>query len=256
VICNRCGCDVVLPARPTLKYCEDDLDLEIGRLNAVLTGLRAGAGADADADADARGLPDRPTHPLPVSPVEVASSPPLLGRWHHGQGFLVSGTIRIAHWDCETNPPTEFQDQALQWICDSLNAAVKAYEATAPDEFEDEESQIGSELPDAAHQAHVLTSAAVDVLTERRRQIESEGWTPSHDDQQRAVGGQLATASACYALSGAGLDESARSLWPWGDAWWKPRSRRQDLVRSCALGLAEIERIDRAAIINQNRSIP
>jgi hypothetical protein len=38
------------------------------------------------------------------------------------------------------------------------------------------------------------------------------------------------------------------ALWPWATAWWKPRDRRRNLVRAAALVLADIERIDRAAI--------
>ncbi|HHW2459226.1 TPA: AAA family ATPase [Pseudomonas aeruginosa] len=35
--------------------------------------------------------------------------------------------------------------------------------------------------------------------------------------------------------------------WPWDEQWWKPTSARRDLVKACALALAEIERLDRAA---------
>ncbi|HCE5729600.1 hypothetical protein ACP0KH_06585 [Pseudomonas aeruginosa] len=35
--------------------------------------------------------------------------------------------------------------------------------------------------------------------------------------------------------------------WPWDKDWWKPTSARRDLVKACALALAEIERLDRAA---------
>lgn len=90
-----------------------------------------------------------------------------------------------------------------------------------------------------------------DVLAERRRQIESEGWTPEHDDAHE--NGALARAAACYAI-GQTLDRKGSkarsipdwSLWPWDAKWWKPRSHRENLVRSGALILAEIERLDRA----------
>lgn len=35
--------------------------------------------------------------------------------------------------------------------------------------------------------------------------------------------------------------------WPWDEQWWKPSTARRDMVKACALGLAEIERLDRAA---------
>lgn len=63
------------------------------------------------------------------------TEPPLPGRWHHGNGVLVSGTIRIARWDCDTNPPVEFRDRMMAWMCDTLNAAVAAWERAAPDEL-------------------------------------------------------------------------------------------------------------------------
>lgn len=101
------------------------------------------------------------------------------------------------------------------------------------------------------------TTAARDVLAERRRQIEVEGWTPEHDDEHNRA--ELACAAACYALSGTPVDESlyihgrwkdVRDLfWPktWGIGWWKPTNRRRDLVKAGALILAEIERLDRTA---------
>jgi hypothetical protein len=58
----------------------------------------------------------------------VRKEPPLFGHWHHGQGYLVSGTIRISRWDCDTNPPVEFRNGLLDWMCEVLNAAVNEYQ--------------------------------------------------------------------------------------------------------------------------------
>ncbi|HGM5010198.1 TPA: hypothetical protein ACKPXC_000473 [Pseudomonas aeruginosa] len=112
-----------------------------------------------------------------------------------------------------------------------------------------------------------VPQAWLDVQSERRRQINVEGWTPEHDDEHDS--GELAAAGAAYALhaadhlnpysQGDGGDE-APSCWPWHDgiagrgegpektepAWWKPSTPRRDLVKACALALAEIERLDRA----------
>jgi hypothetical protein len=91
--------------------------------------------------------------------------------------------------------------------------------------------------------------AARDVLAERRRQIESEGYTPAHDDEYDE--GEMARAAACYALSAVGVkgnDIAQLRFWPWADEWWKPSDPRRDLVKAAALILAEIERIDRAAL--------
>lgn len=55
--------------------------------------------------------------------------PPLTGRWHHGNGVLVSGSIRIAQWDCDSNPPKEFRDEVLDWLCATLNTAIERFES-------------------------------------------------------------------------------------------------------------------------------
>lgn len=112
---------------------------------------------------------------------------------------------------------------------------------------------------------NTLTKAAQDVLAERARQVNAEGWTPDHDDEHDT--GELAIAAACYAAH-TGVDVAAhhpgtktdpaywrlsraqefvRSMWPWGAKWWKPKDRRRNLVRAAALLLAEIERLDRAS---------
>lgn len=94
---------------------------------------------------------------------------------------------------------------------------------------------------------HTMTKAAEDVLAERRRQIEREGWTPEHDDEH--VSGEMALAASCYAVVGL-TDASPTEVpawWPrqWDSSWWRPRDNRRNLVRAAALLLAEIERLDR-----------
>lgn len=102
-----------------------------------------------------------------------------------------------------------------------------------------------------AAQAGQMPQAWLDVQAERRRQITAEGWTPEHDDQHSH--GQMARAAACYALAGSSApnDGTAALLvslaWPWDEQWWKPSTARRDMVKACALALAEIERLDRAA---------
>lgn len=97
---------------------------------------------------------------------------------------------------------------------------------------------------------HSVPRAWLDVQAERRRQVEAEGWTPEHDDEHSH--GQMARAAACYALAGSSApnDGTAALLvslaWPWDEQWWKPSTARRDLVKACALALAEIERLDRA----------
>lgn len=63
---------------------------------------------------------------------------PLTGRWHHGNGVLVCGTIRIAVESFDTLPSQEFKDQMFDWMCETLNAAVAKRVTETPDEFADE----------------------------------------------------------------------------------------------------------------------
>lgn len=97
--------------------------------------------------------------------------------------------------------------------------------------------------------------AAKDVLAERERQKSVEGWTPEHDDHH--TDRELARAAAVYALHSAQppklifspeLQEEIPENWPWSKCYFKPYGPRRDLVRAGALILAEIERLDRAAI--------
>ncbi len=89
-----------------------------------------------------------------------------------------------------------------------------------------------------------ITDAQRDVLAERRRQVEAEGWTPEHDDAH--VKSELAQAAASYALAGIRFELP----WPssWDFKWYKPATRRRNLVKAGALILAEIERLDRASL--------
>lgn len=92
-----------------------------------------------------------------------------------------------------------------------------------------------------------LTPAARDVLAERARQITAEGYEPEADDIYTS--GELASASATYALLSTGVDGwRVTHHWPWGEHSLKLSEPRRMAVKSAALALAEIERIDRAAI--------
>ncbi len=105
-----------------------------------------------------------------------------------------------------------------------------------------------------AGQAGQVPQAWFDVQAERRRQVEAEGFDASHDDM--ATKGQIARAAGCYALHAGGIGtdwpdgirNGSALFWPWDKEWWKPKSARENLVRAGALILAEIERLDRAAV--------
>jgi hypothetical protein len=120
-----------------------------------------------------------------------------------------------------------------QWakFCDLLRTPTPGDSADAP-----------------VQQAGAVSDAAHDVLAERQRQISAEGWTPEHDDEHDD--GRMAVAAAYYAT----YDHQGkckgwgRILWPWDEEWCKPKDDRSNLVRAGALVIAEIERIDRAAL--------
>lgn len=126
------------------------------------------------------------------------------------------------------------------------------------------EPPLPGEVLAIAKELRAFRSAALsDIAAERHRQGDVEGFTDDHDDAH--VLGQLARAAACYAWFGSlpAGDRSTvttkpdshlawwrRSIWPstWAEYWWKPKTRREDLVRAGALIVAEIERLDRKAV--------
>jgi hypothetical protein len=102
-----------------------------------------------------------------------------------------------------------------------------------------------------------MTKAATDVLAERRRQVEVEGWSAEHDDATHDTG-QMAVAAACYALGRRYVSPKNRfgatiDMWPWPAKWWKPKGKRRNLIRAAALLLAEIERLDRLTALARHK---
>ncbi|CAM5767111.1 hypothetical protein [Bosea minatitlanensis] len=107
-----------------------------------------------------------------------------------------------------------------------------------------------------------LSRALVDVIAERRRHVEGEGWTPEHDDAHTR--GEMVLAAVSYGTNAAvrlrmtadgyppvKIDELSAAAdvprsWPWARSWWKPAGgTRRILVKAAALLVAEIERLDR-----------
>lgn len=83
-----------------------------------------------------------------------------------------------------------------------------------------------------------------EIAAERQHQV-AIGYSTISDDAY--VDRELARASGAYALNAAA--QKAGSLyWPWPGHTWQPAEPRRDLVRAAALAIAEIERIDRAAL--------
>lgn len=112
--------------------------------------------------------------------------------------------------------------------------------------------------------SHDTDRVMADIQAERKRQQFDEGWTPEHDDAH--ADGEMARAAACYAHIAGSSDRvrdherlrephqeassttPIQASWPWDWKWWKPKTRRADMVRAAALLVAKIERIDRATV--------
>lgn len=92
------------------------------------------------------------------------------------------------------------------------------------------------------------------IAAERRRQVDSEGWTPEHDDEHQRD--ELAWAAVCYAAPSIVFSQG-RDPWPWAREWDKrPRhaaqgetlqSRMRALEKAGALIAAELDRLQRVS---------
>lgn len=100
-------------------------------------------------------------------------------------------------------------------------------------------------------------AALFELAEERSRQIHAEGFRLEHDDQWSK--GELGKLAICYTdhavFSAEGHPDYERDdMRPWlpgnmNSKWWKPSNNpRRDLIKAGALILAEIERLDRAAV--------
>lgn len=113
--------------------------------------------------------------------------------------------------------------------------------------------------------------ALLDVMAERDRQCEQERFDAAHDDAHRR--GELIKAAVSYAtnavviaeLIAGGMDPAkinqlsqsagVPQTWPWSREWWKPKGARRNLVIAAALLIAEIERLDRAAVVPPGQNV-
>ena len=89
----------------------------------------------------------------------------------------------------------------------------------------------------------IKTSGLQEIVNERKRQIESEGFDAYHD-QIFNERGELAVVASCYALPD---EHRTNCLWPedWDLKWFKPtpEDRIRELSKAGALISAEINRL-------------
>ncbi len=99
-------------------------------------------------------------------------------------------------------------------------------------------------LPDAGLDSQKLTKAEQDVLAERASQRIK--WGDTHDDEHDW---SIKEAAICYAQGYmTWRPGQSEQRWPWEHAAWKPRGQRENIVRATAMLIAELDRMDRAAI--------
>jgi hypothetical protein len=144
-------------------------------------------------------------------------------------------------------------DPEREWCQDDVwEESVRYNLGTDFDRVTAERDALQVLLTAADERADVLSpgSALGDVHLERLRQIDVENRSPVDDDDYSL--GQIAYAAAGYAQGSVPAQQVQGCLrpsyWPWHPRWWKPGSPRRMLVKAGALILAEIERIDRAAL--------
>ncbi|ANN70883.1 hypothetical protein BAU08_05645 [Bordetella bronchialis] len=56
---------------------------------------------------------------------DAPTDAPLSGKWHHGNGILCCGSLRIAAIDIDTQPAEAVQAEILDWMCARLNAPAQ-----------------------------------------------------------------------------------------------------------------------------------
>lgn len=218
------------------------MDEQAARAVAVPDGWREKFAADVYADLAAADNQDVPLEEYPARILKVLDSivgprHPVVIKWRND---AIRNCIAIAYKYCRDPESHKYLKQDLEAMLTTEPAP-----------------QAQADARDA------LTPAARDVLAERQRQISAEGWTPEHDDEHDE--GEMCFAAAGYAAAASDnlqaiskrLDYSltindlvhGSNQYPWPTAWeFKPCTPRRALVKSGALILAEIERIDRAAI--------
>lgn len=158
------------------------------------------------------------------------------------------------------NPTCEFVDleHVIKEYVDEQDAYgydVDYYKIIIPKQEQTEDSGIfsTSEIDElVSNEFHCNTPSfteAIDLIAqERLRQVNVEGWSEKHDDYQ--VEEELAFAAATYATPNGSrvyLHSGKPNTWLWEKEWWKPspENRIRELVKSGALIVAEIERLQR-----------
>ena len=160
------------------------------------------------------------------------------GRMWTGMKYSEPSSVSVRHW-CEAVPGQP--SRMIERVGRDEASAIDAWNTRA----------LLAEQAQEPKAEDAPSDAARDVLAERQRQISTEGWTPEHDDEHN--GHEMAHAAACYAYPELTALVGVKT-WPWAAEWFKVRDHRSNYVRAAALLLAEIERLDRAAIAAERKA--
>lgn len=183
--------------------------------------------------------------------MKAPAKPGAIVEWNEAQRIAnlpgVDEALRNFSGDATSDNATCLVRNVLEASADQM-LVLEAWEAIGHDiGVNPSKDELLASLRHMASQPVVEMKSHADVLAERRRQVDAEGWTPKHDDEHDT--GTLATAAGCYAMHTLAYRAGdPPPAWPWDTTWWKPSpDRRRNLIKAGALILAEIERIDRAA---------
>lgn len=161
----------------------------------------------------------------------------------YSEDFMADAKAALEAANCFAAAPavdaTKFNDLQVHWLAYPGTSTAAQFVKLA--EAQPIVAQQAARIVELEALA-VQTNATRDVLAERQRQKDREGWTADHDDKYQ--GEQMRWAAASYTLYSD--PENLPAMWPWAPKWWKPVDRRRNLVKAGALLLAEIERMDRA----------
>ncbi|EQB4447071.1 hypothetical protein ACYKEA_004905 [Pluralibacter gergoviae] len=131
------------------------------------------------------------------------------------------------------NMPVWGPDTSIERI-KTINATMPSFSLKTVEELVERISELEFTAP----------AAVVDIISERQRQRTIKGYTHEQDDTY--IEGELAAAAISYIEP-----MEAMNYWPadWHDDSFKPSDYRRNLVKAAALLIAEIERCDRGADI-------
>lgn len=144
--------------------------------------------------------------------------------------------------------PTEWDEKHSPFAGGYLVSYADGYLSFSPPQaFETGYKRIEGDSvtapPSPAPEFVQSSQASIDVVAERRRQIDIEGWGFPNDDE--LIRDELAEAAIAYALPMSHSVGGVPNCWPFSPDQFDLSDRRSNLVKAGAFIIAEIERIDR-----------